>query len=68
MFIINFNFLCTLGDFVEAFTFEPGSFCFIHKNSTDFSIKLTDYEINGVPIDAGKVAKEPKITVTAEFR
>jgi polyisoprenoid-binding protein YceI len=35
--------------------------------SSDFSIKLSDYDITGVPIDAGKVAKEPKVTVSAEF-
>ena len=33
-----------------------------------FSIKLADYGITGVPIDAGKVAKEPKITVSAELK
>jgi len=43
------------------------------KNGTvnataDFTIKLADYGIAGVPIDAGKVAKEPKITVSAEFK
>lgn len=32
-----------------------------------FSIKLSDYGIEGAPIAAGKVAKEPKITVTAEL-
>jgi polyisoprenoid-binding protein YceI len=36
--------------------------------SSEFSIKLSDYGITGVPIDAGKVAKEPKITVNAEFK
>ncbi|HEX5655437.1 MAG TPA: YceI family protein [Chitinophagaceae bacterium] len=36
--------------------------------TADFSIKLADYGITGVPIDAGKVAKEPKITVSAEFK
>jgi polyisoprenoid-binding protein YceI len=33
-----------------------------------FSIRLSDYEISGVPIDAGKVAKEPRITVSAELK
>jgi polyisoprenoid-binding protein YceI len=33
-----------------------------------FSIILADFGITGVPIDAGKVAKEPKITVTAELK
>lgn len=32
-----------------------------------FSIKLADYNISGAPIEAGKVAKEPKITVSATF-
>lgn len=36
--------------------------------STDFSVKLSDYEISGVPIDAGKVAREPKIKVSASFK
>jgi polyisoprenoid-binding protein YceI len=36
--------------------------------SSDFSIKLSDYSISGAPIDGGKVAKEPKITVRAEFK
>lgn len=34
---------------------------------TNFSIKLTDYNITGQPIDAGKIAKQPKITVSATF-
>lgn len=34
----------------------------------NFAIKLSDYGITGVPIDAGKVAKEPKITVEAELK
>lgn len=32
-----------------------------------FTILLSDYGISGAPIDAGKVAKEPKITVSASF-
>ena len=36
--------------------------------TADFSIKLSDYGITGVPIDAGKVAKEPKISVSAELK
>lgn len=36
--------------------------------STEFIIKLSDFGIGGVPIDAGKVSKEPKITVSAEFK
>ena len=33
----------------------------------DFTIKLEDYGVNGPAIGAGKVSKEPKITVTAAF-
>lgn len=33
--------------------------------TADFSIKLTDFGITGAPIDGGKVAKEPKISVNA---
>jgi polyisoprenoid-binding protein YceI len=33
-----------------------------------FSIKLADFGITGVPIDAGKIAKEPKITVSADLK
>ena len=36
--------------------------------SADFSIKLSDYGITGAPIDGGKVAKEPKISVSAELK
>jgi polyisoprenoid-binding protein YceI len=36
--------------------------------TTEFSIKLEDYKISGTPINAGKVAKEPKITVLAELK
>lgn len=32
-----------------------------------FLIALTDYGISGPPIDGGKVATEPKISVSAEF-
>ena len=35
--------------------------------STNFPVKLADYNITGQSIDAGKVSKEPKITVIAEF-
>lgn len=37
------------------------------SSSSSFSIVLADYGITGGPIDAGKVAKEPKITVSASF-
>ena len=36
--------------------------------SANFSIALADYGISGVPIDAGKVAKQPKITVSADLK
>ena len=36
--------------------------------SSDFTIKLEDYKINGGAIAAGKVSKEPKISVMAEFK
>lgn len=39
----------------------------ILKATSTFSIKLADYEIDGAPIAAGKVSKEPKITVSAEL-
>lgn len=35
--------------------------------TSNFSIKLADYGIAGAPIDGGKVAKEPKIAVAADF-
>lgn len=35
--------------------------------SSGFTIKLADYSISGAPIDGGKVSKEPKISVSAEF-
>lgn len=38
------------------------------STSAEFTIKLSDYGITGVPIDAGKVAKEPKISVSAELK
>ncbi len=34
---------------------------------TKFTVKLADYNITGQPIEVGKVSKEPKITVNAEF-
>ena len=36
--------------------------------TADFSIKLADFGISGAPIDGGKVAKEPKINVSAELK
>ena len=35
--------------------------------NAEFSIKLEDYAVNGGAIAAGKVSKEPVITVTAVF-
>ncbi len=35
--------------------------------ATNFTIKLADYNITGKPIDDGKISKEPKISVTADF-
>lgn len=37
------------------------------KVTADFKIKLSDYNISGQPVEAGKVDKEPKITMSAEF-
>jgi len=37
------------------------------KTTSDFTIKLEDYGVNGPAIAAGKVAKEPRITVAADF-
>ena len=37
------------------------------KITSNFNIKLADYNITGQSIESGKVAKEPKITVSAEF-
>jgi polyisoprenoid-binding protein YceI len=36
--------------------------------TSDFTITLADFGISGAPIDGGKVAKEPKITVSAELK
>jgi polyisoprenoid-binding protein YceI len=36
--------------------------------SSEFTIKLEDYNISGTPINVGKVAREPKITVLAELK
>ena len=36
--------------------------------TSSFSVKLSDYNITGVPVDAGKVSKEPKITVSASLK
>ena len=36
--------------------------------SAAFSIKVADYGIANVSIESGKVAREPKVTVSAEFK
>lgn len=36
-------------------------------SNTAFSVKLDDYKIDNVAVGAGKVSKEPKVTVMAEF-
>ena len=37
------------------------------STSSEFSVKLADYKVDGPAVGAGKVSREPKITVTAEF-
>jgi polyisoprenoid-binding protein YceI len=37
------------------------------KATTNFTIALADFNITGQPIEAGKIAREPKVTVSAEF-
>lgn len=37
------------------------------KTTAAFNIKLADYDVDGPPVNAGKVSKEPKITVSAEL-
>jgi len=37
------------------------------KTTAAFSIKLTDYDVDGPPVGAGKVSKEPRITVSADL-
>lgn len=38
------------------------------STNAEFNIKLEDYGVNGPAIAGGKVAKEPKITVAADFQ
>lgn len=38
------------------------------STTTNFSVKLADYGVNGGAIAAGKVATEPKISVIADFK
>jgi polyisoprenoid-binding protein YceI len=37
------------------------------KIDTDFMLKLSDYNISGAPVEAGKISKTPKVKVSAEF-
>ncbi len=37
------------------------------KTTTSFTVKLSDYNISGQPVEAGKVSREPKISVSADF-
>ena len=49
----------------------PGTIVVNGSNLTttaNFSIALADYGITGTAIDGGKVSKNPKITVTADFK
>ena len=36
--------------------------------TSDFSVKVADYSVNGPAIGAGKVSTDPKISVVAEFK
>jgi polyisoprenoid-binding protein YceI len=38
------------------------------STTSNFSVKLSDFAVNGPAIAAGKVAEEPKITVAASFK
>ena len=38
------------------------------STTSDFTVKLSDFGVNGPAIAAGKVAEEPKITVVASFK
>lgn len=35
--------------------------------TTNFTIALADYNITGQPVEAGKISREPKVSVAAEF-
>jgi len=35
--------------------------------ASTFNVKLADYNISGQPVDAGKVAREAKVSVSADF-
>jgi polyisoprenoid-binding protein YceI len=36
--------------------------------TSKFTVKVKDYGITGTPIEGGKVSREPKITVSADFK
>lgn len=38
------------------------------STNADFTVKLADYNIDGPPVGAGKISKEPKITVSADLQ
>jgi polyisoprenoid-binding protein YceI len=38
------------------------------STTSGFTVALADYGVNGAAIGAGKVSKEPKISVTADFK
>lgn len=37
------------------------------KATSSFTIALADFNITGQPVEAGKIARQPKVTVSAEF-
>ncbi len=37
------------------------------KATTNFTIALADYNITGQPVEAGKISRNPKVSVAAEF-
>ena len=37
------------------------------KVDAAFIVKLVDYNISGQPVEAGKVSKEPKVSISATF-
>ena len=37
------------------------------KSTTNFTIALADYNITGQPVEAGKISRNPKVSVAAEF-
>jgi polyisoprenoid-binding protein YceI len=35
--------------------------------ASSFKVKLANYNISGMPVEAGKVSREPKVSVSAQF-